>query len=151
MFFPLTLPREGRGSPRVSRKKKRPRPLHFFESFKTLTLTQFVNALTVFPHYSPVLLEMGPDLKMKEKQQRLRLVCVCARVRAYTLQGVLQAAAVCSNRKCAVSLNLLPRWSWFTEIRPVTLLLNQSDICWMFFLLLFFSPPQTHMVPQRCS
>lgn len=79
--------------------------------------------------------------KIKSKDCAL---CVCTRVRAYTLQGVLQAAAVCSNRKCAVSLNLLPRWSWFTEIRPVTLLLNQSDICWMFFLLLFFFPLHRH-------
>lgn len=112
MFFPLTLPREGRGSPRVSRKKKRPRPLHFFESFKTLTLTQFVNALTVFPHYSPVLLEMGPDLKMKEKQQRLRLVCVlcvCVRVCVRTLSREyyrLQQFAVIGNALWAWTCSL---------------------------------------------
>lgn len=62
----------------------------------------------------------------------LRWVRMCLLV--CPLEGVLQTT-VCSNRKCNVRLNLLPWWSWFTEIRPVVLLLNDSDICWIFFSL----------------
>lgn len=68
---------------------------------------------TVFPHYMVVLFKeiilkkLYTDKKMKEEkgQRPAQRVCLCACV--CLLWGVLQTA-VCSNRKWAVSLNLLP-------------------------------------------
>lgn len=101
---------------------------------------------TVFPHYMVVLFKetalkkLRADNKMKKEKGQRPAQCVCVSLSVCVFSGecYCSVTTVCSNRKWAVSLNLLPWWSWFTEIRPVILLLNQSNICCLFFFFFFF-------------